>query len=275
MIPIVDILSPLLRQLTGILAHGQFSPDGGPIYAETDFTRDFPEPLNAISAGIFLLLAVYWLIKLRGRYLHHAFLVACVLILAVGGVGGTVYHTFRAHRIWLMMDWIPIAILTFIIGVFFWLRVLRGSWRWLLLGILPSAFGLVRGNWWLVRQGVIPRAWGINLGYTVMGLTSIIPAVVLLWKTRFTHGAWFVAGLVLFLMAVACRAMDLSVAEARWFSRGSHWLWHVFGALGTQCVLVFIYRLTREGEAMPADRDHHSVTAPSSHGPPGEESATA
>src|SRR4051812_42771398 len=60
-------------------AVAEFDPgDGGPIYAETDLSRVIAEPWNAASASVFVLVALVWMVRLRGRYREHPFLTACL-----------------------------------------------------------------------------------------------------------------------------------------------------------------------------------------------------
>src|SRR5688500_16819572 len=77
--------------------------DRGPRYTETPrdpYAPDAPpvaEPWNAVTAALFVALAVGWLVRLRGRYRNFPFLVCCVPILLVGGIGGTLYHGLRTR----------------------------------------------------------------------------------------------------------------------------------------------------------------------------------
>src|SRR5262249_1785758 len=72
--------------------------DGGPKSRETDLSRDrwIVEPWNAATASLFILISLFWAWKLRGRYRQFLFLSLCLLILGVGGIGGTLYHGFRS-----------------------------------------------------------------------------------------------------------------------------------------------------------------------------------
>ncbi|EMR01263.1 hypothetical protein [Cesiribacter andamanensis] len=93
--------------------------DGGPVYAETDLSRPLVEPWNAVSSLAILLPAVYWALRLRGQYRQHPFLALCLPLLFLGGLGSTLYHAFRSHRLWLMLDITPTALLTLLLALFF------------------------------------------------------------------------------------------------------------------------------------------------------------
>ncbi|MEZ4750232.1 MAG: hypothetical protein R3B54_06295 [Bdellovibrionota bacterium] len=98
-------------------------PDGGPMYMETDLSRLVAEPFNGITAAFFLFLAIFWLYRLRGRYREQWLLTTCLLILAVGGIGGAMFHAFRSSRIFFLMDVMPIGVLVIVVSVQFWLRI--------------------------------------------------------------------------------------------------------------------------------------------------------
>lgn len=237
-------------RLTGFILAARRGPDGGPIYAETDLEALVAEPFNAASAVLFLLIAGYWLVRIRGRFRQQWFLAACLPLLVVGGVGGTVYHAFRAHRAWLVMDWLPIVLLVFAVTVYLWAQLLGRRWPVALL-IVPVVFGIQRLNFGLVREGVLPMHWAINGSYSLMVLVGLVPAGLLLWRTRFVHGRWILAGVGCFAVAILSRGFDERLANL--LPMGSHFLWHVFGALATQCLATYLFLYAR---------DRHRLIAP-------------
>jgi len=211
-------------------------PDGGPTYTETDLGRWIAEPWNAASCLLFLILAVVWAVRLRGQYRRHAFLAACLPLVVVGGVGGTVYHAFRAHRVWLFLDWVPIVVLGFAISVHLWSRIVK-RWGYALL-VIPAVFLLQTLNF---RYG--PRPMAINVSYSILGAVILVPAAAVLWKTRFRYGLLPLGALVCFAAAIGTRAAD------RWspplLPMGTHWLWHVFGAAAGFLIAEYLYRLPK------------------------------
>jgi hypothetical protein len=224
-------------------------PDGGPIYAETNLDHFIAEPFNALSALLFLGIAAYWLIRLRGRYRQYAFLVGCLPLLIVGGLGGTVYHAFRAHRVWLVMDWLPIVLLSFAVTVYLWAQLLAKRWPIALL-IPPIVFGIQRVNFGLVRDGTIPVHWAINASYSMLVIVGAVPAALVLRRTRFAHGRWFLATIGCFAAAILARGFDHRLASL--LPMGSHFLWHAFGAGATQCLATYLYLYRRDRSTLPA-----------------------
>ena len=65
------------------LTHDRLA-DGGPRYTETPAEPDAPdarfpaEPWNAVTASLFVVVALAWLVRLRGRYRGYPFLMSCL-----------------------------------------------------------------------------------------------------------------------------------------------------------------------------------------------------
>jgi len=212
-------------------------PDGGPIYLETNLDRLIAEPFNAASAMLFLLIVAYWLVRLRGQYRKHLFITCCMPVLLVGGVAGTVYHAFRANHVWLMMDWMPIAILCIAAGVYLWSKLLK-AWWWALL-IVPAVVAFQFLNFGLLRRQSIQLA--ILNTYMLMGLLILAPAGAVLWKTRWRYFGLVTAAAACFALAVFARAADAWWPQS--IPMGTHFLWHVFGAAAVQLLAEYLYRL--------------------------------
>ncbi len=220
-------------------------PGAGPIYVETDMHRVLVEPWNAASATLFLLMAVSWVIRLRGQYRKHAFLTACLPLMVIGAVGGTVYHAFRGQRVWLFMDWMPIAILCLAGSIYLWSKLLKRWWYALL--IIPAVVILQTLNFRVFFRYF--RQMGIAITYTTMAVLVAASAVGVLWKTRWRNGIFPLLAAVFFLVAISMRTLDAWAVRhpAHWVHQvlpmGSHFLWHVFGALAGQMIIVYFYRL--------------------------------
>jgi predicted membrane channel-forming protein YqfA (hemolysin III family) len=219
----------------------QRARDGGPIYAESDFSQTIVEPMNALSAALFLGIVGWYFWKLRGRLGQHVFLRVALPILAIGGIGGTIYHAFRLHRVWLMMDWLPIAILCIAASVYFMLFLVPRWWHavLLLLGVFVVQGGIMFT--FVQLNGGTPPQFAINLNYSLMGMAVATPILLYLRKRRWQHSRWFLLALCSFALAVTFRALDLFVEP--YVSFGSHWLWHLFGATAVFCCIELVVRL--------------------------------
>jgi hypothetical protein len=214
--------------------------DGGPIYAETNFARTVVEPWNAISSLAILLPAVYWAIRIRNNYRKYSFLTICLPFLFLGGLGSTIFHAFRSHRIWLLLDITPSAILTLLLGLFFWMKVLPR--KWMAVPLLLVVF-LLRMNAWRV----FPSHQGINISYALSGTAFFVPILLYLARTRW-QGAWSI-GLSIFFLLLSLLFRQIDHSAAAVLPMGTHFLWHFFSGVGAYFLGLYLYQ-TKNKEAV-------------------------
>jgi hypothetical protein len=210
-------------------------PDGGPRYTETDPTRLVVEPWNAASALAFLVLVAAWAVRLRGAYRSYPFLSYCLPLLAVGGIGGTIYHAFRASRVFLVMDYGPIYVLAAATAVYLWVQAAPRWWHVLAVVFLCVLIQVLAWS--------LPRHYAISVSYASLAVLILAPAAGLLARTRFRHGGWLGLALACFAVALFFRIADAWHLLA---PVGTHWLWHLFGAATTAALMEYLYRLRRE-----------------------------
>ncbi|RZJ64403.1 MAG: hypothetical protein EOO50_15715 [Flavobacterium sp.] len=211
--------------------------DGGMLYTETNLDRLFPEPLNAITSLFFLVIAAYWLWKLRGEYREHSYLTLCVFLLLVGAIGGSIYHGLRQWRIFIMMDWLPIMLICVFTGVYFVAKLTR----WYVAAGVVLLYGLfqffVRQQ---MRKGDNVQLF-INVNYAVLGMLVLFPVLAFLWKNKFANGKWVAYAWFAFMAALTFRIAD----GFYWLPFGTHFLWHTFGAVAAFCMLEFVYQVNK------------------------------
>lgn len=207
-------------------------PDGGPRYFETDFSLVVVEPFNMVSAALFLLIVAYWAYKLRGRFTRQKFLTVAVPILAIGGIGGTIYHGFRMAEFFLVMDWLPILILSMMACFYF--THLATKKRWIGAALIIFVFVAHESIHAYLRPSIAN-----NLAYTVLALTIMIPLLAVVFKSNGKHARWVVVSLTAFCIALGFRMAD----PFGWLPMGTHFLWHLFGALACHAMFVYIYKL--------------------------------
>ncbi len=213
----------------------QIPADGGMLYTETNLQHVFPEPLNAITSLLFLLLALYWTIKLKGKAAQHKFLSVAIILLYIGGIGGTIYHGLRRWSFFIMMDWLPIMLLCVIAGVYFIARLTKWYYA---LGLVIAYFGfLVYVRQQMLRNENIQLL--ININYAVLAELVLFPVLAYLVSTKFRNGRWVGFALIAFILALTFRVAD----QWHWVSFGTHFLWHVFGAVAAWCMFRYIYLL--------------------------------
>ena len=215
------------------------APDGGLIYKETNFHHFFPEPWNMGSSALFLIPAIYWLVKLKGFDRQYVFLSIITWLLLIGCIGSTVYHGLRRWHIFIFMDWVPIALICLLASVYFWVKF-TGKWFFGILALLAFV-GMVFGIHAIFQYHDVQLM--ISLNYTLMVLMIVLPLFLLLWKMKW-HNVWLVVlALVSFTVAIICRVEDKYTSWAI----GTHFLWHTFGMIATSLMFVFIYRINKVG----------------------------
>jgi hemolysin III len=208
-------------------------PDGGVLYAETNMRHFFPEPLNAFTSVFFLILAIYWTFKLKGKGKKHTFLSIALILLYIGGIGGTIYHGLRQWSFFIIMDWLPIVLLCIMAGVYFLARVTRWYYAVILI-VAYISFQIY------ARSTLIPNGYThlyLNINYAILATIVLFPVLAFLTMTQFKNGKWVWYAFVSFVLALTCRVIDMWYV----FESGTHFLWHVFGAVAAYCMFHYIY----------------------------------
>ena len=215
----------------------QQPPDGGSLYAETNLQHLFPEPLNTVTSCFFLAIAIYWTVKVWGRGREHAFLSVALLLLYIGGIGGTIYHGLRQWGFFIMMDWLPIMLLCVSAGVYFLAKLTRWYYA-VLLVVLYAVFQYFARQ--QMQQGNIQLF--ININYAVLAAIVLLPVVGYLISTAFKSGRWVGFALLAFICALTFRVAD----KWGWLQQGTHFLWHTFGAVAAFCMFKYIYLINHK-----------------------------
>lgn len=230
--------------------------DGGPRYVETPAdpfapdARTIAEPWNTVTAFTFVVIVAYWSMKLRGRYRLYPFVTACLPVLLIGGVGGTMYHACRTQFVYFLADVLPISLLALAGAIYLIVRLSRGA-GW--LRIAASMVGVVVAYLFLngvVFRGIFRNAlatrpnMAVNLSYASLAAVILLPLLIVLARTRFRHGKWILAAILTFGHAWFFRLID-GATVVDW-PMGTHWLWHLFGAATTVFLFEYFYRIERE-----------------------------
>jgi hemolysin III len=198
------------------------------------------EIANSVSHGLALLAAIAVIPFLLLNSIHRggpadvvgAGVFSATMVLLY--LTSTLYHALpgnRAKRVFQVLDHAAIYLL--IAGTYtpFTLGVLRGSWGWTL-------FGLV---WGLALAGLLLKSIGgirypkLSVAlYLAMGWIVLI-AIRPLWQHVQPWGLfWLLAGGAAYTLGVVFFALDHRV-------RYSHFVWHVFVAIGTACHVVAVW----------------------------------
>lgn len=213
-------------------------PDGGPLYSETNLSQFVVEPYNATTAALFLVIVAYWLLGDK-RLRNRPVMLISIPILAVGGVGGTLYHAFRNSSLTLIMDYLPITILTVLASLYFFVKVLPHWWY-----IFFISGGMALGQMLVFSMAdykLITHADASNLSYVQLGIFILLPIIWYLVKTKFRNGWIVLLSLVLFGSALFFRVAD--AWRPPLLPMGTHWLWHLFGSLSCHFLLLYVWRV--------------------------------
>lgn len=212
--------------------------DGGPQYAETNLSHFIVEPWNAVSSLFFLIPAIYWAIKIRGKVKEYGFIAYCIPLLTLGGLGSTFFHAFRSSPFLLMMDVLPILILTLSVSTYFWHEVFK-NW-WLTIFTVVLAFVLRR---LVVDIPYFSKHTAINISYAIGGVAIFLPILIVLFKNNFQRLNTVALSIILFVLALFFREID--ARNLHIFPMGTHFLWHLSSAVGAFFLADYLYYFKR------------------------------
>lgn len=212
---------------------GHNLPDGGLWYAETDPTRFVVEPFNAASAAVFILMAIGWLMALKGKFAERTFLYIATIILLIGAIGGSLYHAFRSSALFIYLDWVPILVLCVMAATYFLFHVTKRIGLSLLLMALMLGLQVLVWN-----IGNTRGHYNINVNYGLMALTVLLPLTLFMRMKHFRYWGYVAGAIAGFLTALFFRIVD----EDLLLPFGTHFLWHLFGAVSCHLMFLYIYR---------------------------------
>lgn len=220
-------------------------PDGGVYYAETNLNYWIVEPWNALSSLSFLIPVVYWHFRIKGNYRAYPFFIFGFPFMILGGIGSTLFHAFRASPYLLLLDVLPMLILSIGVSLYFWVRLLP-HWSFITLIIIP--YFLLQYS----LHGFIPRATVINISYILRGILIFLPMVLMLHKMKYRYWTSLVPAILWFILALGFRFFD---KQAAWIMyMGSHWLWHISTAIGTFYLAEYLYFFQNDNLERSFDR---------------------
>lgn len=210
-------------------------PDGGPLYKEFIADAFIKEPWNAYSSIIFFAPVIYWGWKMRKEFKTRQFLYLLLLLLSLNGLGSTLYHAFRSLPFFMYLDFVPALIFTFLLALFLWQKLTLSWWKSL---VIISVLNALRFIVWSVD---IPHQAVLNWNYLITGITLILPALLVLWLTKFRYtnmvllSAFFIALSLLFRVIDKWEVFELPM--------GTHFLWHVFNVLAVFPLFSYLYKI--------------------------------
>ncbi len=209
--------------------------DWGPIYKETIYGRWPVEPWNTVTTFLFLIIVLYWAYQIRNQWQKHFIITVCLPIIFVGFVGGFLYHSCRDSRVWLIMDWGPIALAALACTAFYW-RTLMDSWPKAIAITLFPIFLIV-----FVLKVMMPQNIYLSLGYPLLAFLVLLPLVLTLRHQATRHLRPLIYAFLCVVSAITLRFLDKS-SLMEFLPMGSHFLWHIMGALTCYFFIEFNFK---------------------------------
>lgn len=205
----------------------------GPIYAETPSTMAghsaFVEPWNSISSLFIAIPGLLFLLRVKPGQQGRGFIYFSSAMLLIGGIGSTLFHGLRVPGWLVIMDFLPIAIVSLAVALVFWQKVVK-SWAMAVV-ILIALFGLRASLYWQQTNLGITGQGLINISYFISGITIFLPCLIFLVRSRFYKSGILFTSIGLMLAALVFRTIDKEFSLS-WLPQGTHFLWHVASGLG-------------------------------------------
>ncbi len=212
------------------MALGDTILDSGPRYTETVAGRFPVEPFNTFSNLAFLAIVVYWAKKVFTNVHKHRFLAFAIPVLFIGFIGGTMFHATRSSNLWLFLDWMPIMILGLSASIYYYRKQGLPLWGVPLLIAFPFVVMYLVFAVFEIRGGP-------SIGYSMIAVLILGPIARYLYKTKWKNVHLILYALGSFALALTFRTVD----KYALLPMGTHFLWHLFGALATQFMFMYIY----------------------------------
>ncbi|MFT6827111.1 MAG: hypothetical protein ACI9Z3_000408 [Roseivirga sp.] len=220
--------------------------DGGPWYAETHVTNQIiVEPWNAFSSLAIAAPAIYFLWKIRASPLKFKFLLFCIPILFLNGIGSTLFHGLRTSNYLLLMDYLPAFALTLSITIYLWYKVLS-KW-WMVIFTVGPLF-ILR----LIAAEYFSGALGMNLSYIIGGIAFLLPFLLILRKYQYQKSLNVFLAVLCFILAIYFRGADKEFTNIIPF--GTHFLWHIFTGIGAYYLADYLYFLRKKELSQQIDQ---------------------
>jgi hypothetical protein len=212
--------------------------DGGPWYAETHITDHIiVEPWNAFSSLAIAAPAIYFLFKIRKNPLQFKFLLFCIPILFLNGIGSTLFHGLRTSNYLLLMDYLPALALTLSITIYLWYKVLS---KWWMVVFTVGPLFMLR----FIAMEYFSGALGMNLSYIIGGTAFLLPFLLILRKYQYQKSLNILVAVLCFILAIYFRGADKEFTNIVAF--GTHFLWHIFTGIGAFYLADYLYFLRKK-----------------------------
>lgn len=212
--------------------------DGGTWYAETRITEHFiVEPWNAFSSLAIAAPAIYFLWKIRKEPKQFPFLLFCIPVLLLNGIGSMLFHGLRTSNIFLLLDYLPALLLTFSITLYLWYKILP---KWWMVAFTVGPVFILR----FVAMNYFTGQLGMNLSYIIGGIAFLLPFLLILRKYHYQKAFNILTAVFCFILAIYFRGADKEFIHILAF--GTHFLWHIFTGIGAYFLADYLFFLRKQ-----------------------------
>jgi ceramidase len=180
----------------------------------------------------------FWLaaVALYPHWRRHRsrFAVYAMALLVIVGLCSGLFHALRTRPL-LILDAVPLYLL-----------ILSMAYR--ALSLVTRATVAVVFIFGVIAGGAIANAMTVDTAIHVasrhgVAVIAIVGLAFLIRGRNPTSGRWVAAAVALYAAALAAKTLDAAVCA--FLPIGSHWLWHLTGALATYCGLRGVASLER------------------------------
>jgi len=196
-------------------------------YCERLVPGFWAEPLNAVSNGAFIAVALYALVLWRRAKNQDWLSLWLISVAFIVGVGSFLFHTF-ANRWSLLADVLPIALFIYSYFLLAMRRYLRLGWGTAVaVTVIFATFNMSFARLWLAAfPGVTLNG---SIGYIPAALAMLAVGVLCFVREAREPGRALLAAAGLFALSLLFRSVDAVACPA--LPVGTHFLWHFLNAL--------------------------------------------
>jgi hypothetical protein len=213
--------------------------DSGPYYHEFHADAFIKEPWNAYSSLFFLVPVLFWVWKLRGQYAENKIITAILPLLFLNGIGSALYHAFRSSEFFMILDGLPAMLMVLILSGYMWNKVLNNIWKSIAVVLLFYVTGISA----IISLKPSFGDGVINLSYLFSGACFLVPAMIILFRTKYYKWPLILMTFIFLGLALLFRSLDYPTPNlfSGIFPQGTHFLWHIMSALAVFSLGYYIY----------------------------------
>lgn len=172
-----------------------------------------------------------------------------LILISLNLIGSFVYHSFRGALIWVLLDSLPIALLTVFIAVHYVRRVFRAWYATIAVIAIPVIIIFSFHSLFKLSPDDRP-----NISYFAIGIPLVFTMVTYLGVTNWNNWKLMAGAVACVIIAIFCRIAD-TMYNIPFLYMGTHWLWHIFSTISAHLLLTYMYlddvRRQRKYKSLP------------------------